>query len=129
MTSPFETFKAENLFPGIGPMMETARRSHELAADAFDRTARLQLALAGDLLELNRKRFESLYGEKSLTEAVAEQQELALETGRRYATFGEDYRELIGELQERAVETVAEATPAATGKKKTGKGAKAAKAS
>jgi len=129
MTSPFESLKAENLFPGIGPMMAAARRSHELAADAFDRTARLQLALAGDLLALNRKRFESLYAEKPLTEAVAEQQELALEAGRRYATFGEDCRELIGELQERAVETVAEAAPAATGKKKTGKGAKTAGAS
>lgn len=106
MTQVNDFFKPDVLFSADNPLLKTLRQGHQLMFETFDKAARVQLTCAEELLDVNRKRFESLYAGKSLKETVADQQDLATEWGKRAA-------KCVGDLQEVAVELQAEVNEAA----------------
>lgn len=110
-----EYFKPEALFSRDNPFLKSVEKSHRLVFETLDKTARLQLALAEDLLDLNRGRFDSLYEPQSFADVLAEQQNLAAELGKRAVRYAEDLQEVLGEVQaevtEAANELAAEAKP------------------
>lgn len=110
-----EFFKPEALFSRDNPFLKSVEKSHRLVFEALDKTARLQLELAEDLLDMNRSRFDSLYKHESFTDVLADQQNLAAELGERAKRYAEDLQEVFGEVQaevtEAANEFAAEAKP------------------
>jgi len=129
MNNVFESFKPEALFSADNPFFQSARSTHNLFAEAFDKTARMQLAFGEELLDLNRKRFESLYAGESVKDTLAVQQELAVEAGQRASALADNFKQVISEFQngvsEAANEWVNVATDAVNN---AGKPAKVAKA-
>lgn len=91
-----EFFKTETLFSRDNPLFKAAEKTHRLVFQTFDQAARLQLAFAADLLDMNRDRFESLYAKKTLSDIASAQQDLVVELGKRTARH-------LGELQDVAM--------------------------
>ena len=75
-------------------LFKVAEKTHHLIFESFDKAARLQLAFAGDLLDLNRKRFDALYADDTLLNKVSAQQDLATELGKRTVTWAGDLQEV-----------------------------------
>ena len=90
MTQFADYLKPEVLFSRDNPILKSAIATHRAMFDTLDRTARLQLAFAEDLLDINRERFELLYAGKSLTESLGDQQDLIVKLGRRTAQYADD---------------------------------------
>ena len=80
-------------------LFKVAEKTHHLIFESYDKAARLQLAFAGDLLDLNRKRFEALYADDTLLNKVSTQQDLATEFGKRTATWAGDLQEVAVDLR------------------------------
>jgi len=80
-------------------LFKVAEKTHRLIFESYDKAARLQLAFAGDLLDLNRKRFDSLYADDTLLNKVSAQQDLATEFGKRTATWAGDLQEVVVDLR------------------------------
>ena len=80
-------------------LFKVAEKTHRLIFESFDKAAHLQLAFAGDLLDLNRKRFEALYADDTLLNKVSTQQDLATEFGKRTATWAGDLQEVAIDLR------------------------------
>ena len=80
-------------------LFKVAEKTHRLIFESFDKAAHLQLAFAGDLLDLNRKRFEALYADDTLLNKVSTQQDLATEFGKRTATWAGDLQEVAVDLR------------------------------
>jgi hypothetical protein len=97
MTQITDMFKPEIMFSRENPFLKAAEKSHRLVFETFDKAAHLQLACFEDLLDLNRRRFESLYADEPLKEKLSTHQDLATEAGKRAAA-------LIGDMQEAAVD-------------------------
>lgn len=121
---PEAFFSAENVF------LKSARQAHELSFEALDRTVRLQLDFARDLMDINRKRFEAMYAGDSLTDTLSAQQDFALETGKRGLSLVNEAQAIASELQEAVKETANDFVTAANSftkpAKSTGRKAKAA---
>ncbi len=83
----------EKLLSRDNPLLKAAESGHRLVFQSFDTAARMQLAFAADLLDLNRDRFDALYNGASLQETFEAQRDLALEVGKRAARH-------VGELSE-----------------------------
>ena len=96
---PEAFFSAENVF------LKSARQAHELSFEALDKTVRLQLDFARDLMDINRKRFEAMYAGDSLTDTLSAHQDFALETGKRGLSLVNEAQAIASELQEAAKET------------------------
>jgi hypothetical protein len=94
MNNVFENFNPEALFSVDNPFIKSAQKTHELVAEAFDRSARLQLTLAEDLLDLNQKRFASIYTGGSIQDTIAAQQDVLTETGNRLSAYAEGIQEV-----------------------------------
>ena len=105
MDSMSDFFKPEALFSDENIFFKSARQVHELSFDALDKTVRLQLDFARDLLDLNRKRFEALYAGDSLFDTLSAQKDFALETGRRGLSLVGDAQAIANEIQEAVKET------------------------
>lgn len=99
MTQFNDFFKPEALFSKDNPLLKSFRQGHELMFETFDKAARVQLAYAEELLDVNRKQFETLYSGKSLKDAVAAQQDLVTEVGKRTAKCVGDLQEVVVEMQ------------------------------
>lgn len=129
MSNLFESFNPESIFSADNPFLKSARSTHNLFAEAFDRTARMQLAFGEELLDLNRKRFESLYAGESVQDTLTTQQELAVEAGQRASALADSFKQVISDFQsgvsEAANEWINVATDAVNN---VGKPAKASKA-
>jgi len=124
MTESNSFFKFDTLISRENPLFKTFEKTHRVYFEAFDKAARLQLSLAEDLLDLNRKRFDSLYAGDNLMDKVSVQQELATELGKRTASWVGDLQEVAGDLQSgfseaanELVTPVAGKAPAARSKK------------
>ena len=115
-------FKPEALFSRDNPLLKSLRQGHELMFETFDKAARVQLTYAEELLDVNRKQFEAFYSGKSLKDAVAAQQDLATEVGKRTAKCVGDLQEVVVEMQAGVSEAANDlgASPA-TGKARTKK--------
>ena len=80
-------------------LFKVAEKTHHLIFESFDKAARLQLAFAGDLLDLNRKRFEALYADDTVLNKVSAQQDLVTELGKRTVTWAGDLQEVAVDLR------------------------------
>jgi len=126
MSQISEFFRPETFFSRDNLFLKSAEKTHRLVFETLDRTARLQLALAEDLLDLNRERFEMLYARQSLTDLFTAQQNLATELGKRTARYASDLQEAVSEIQLGAAEAANELGAAAKPAKASGKSKKAA---
>ena len=114
------------LFSADNPWINGTRQAHKRAFESLDKAAHLQLDFARDMLDLNRKRFESLYAGSSLNEVLNAQKELVLETGTRGVELLEEAKLMADEIQVSLKESAnefwagakAEAKPAGTVNKK-----------
>ena len=105
-------------------LFKVAEKTHRLLFESYDKAARLQLTFAGDLLDLNRKRFDALYSGDNLMDKVSAQQDLATEFGKRTVTWAGDLQEVavglrsnISDAANDLVSPVAARAPAAKTKK------------
>ena len=96
MTLFADYLNTEKLLSRENPLLKAAETGHRKVFESFDTAARMQLAFAADLLDLNRDRFASLYSSESLQDALEAQRDLALEIGKRAARH-------VGELGEALV--------------------------
>lgn len=119
-------FSPEKLFSRDNPILKSAEKTHRLIFETLDRSARVQIAFAEDLLEINRERFESLYARQSLTDLFTAQQNLATELGKRTAKYAGDLQEVAGSLQTGVADAANEMAPKAPRKAAGGKSKKAA---
>jgi len=126
MSQISDFFKPETFFSRENLFLRSAEKTHRLVFETLDKTARLQLSLAEDLLDLNRERFEMLYARQSLTDLFSAQQSLATELGKRAARYAGDLQEVVSEIQLGAAEAANELGAAAKPKKAQGKSKKAA---
>ena len=75
-------------------LFKVAEKTHRLIFESFDKAARIHLSFAEDLLDLNRKRFDALYVDDTLLNKVSAQQDIAVEFGKRTATWAGDLQEV-----------------------------------
>lgn len=133
MNNLFDNFKPEAIFSADNPFVKSAQKTHTLIADAFDKTARMQLAFGEELLNLNKKRFASLYAGNSVQDTLATQQDLITEAGNRASNLADEFQKVATDFQagvtEAANEWVAVATDAVNDVTDAAKPAKAKKAS
>jgi len=99
MNKPFENFKPEVIFSTDNPFFKSAQKTHRLIFDAFDKTARMQLAFGEQMLDLNKRRFNSLYAGKSAQDTLATQQDLLVEAGQRASTLSDDFQKVATDFQ------------------------------
>jgi len=126
MSQISDFFKPETFFSRDNLFLKSAEQTHRLVFETLDKTARLQLALAADLLDLNRQRFETLYARQSLTDLFTAQQNLATELGKRAARYAGDLQDVVTDIQAGAAEAANELGTAAKPRKAAGKSKKAA---
>jgi hypothetical protein len=86
-------------FSASNPLLESTQKRHRALFEALDRAARLQISLAEQMVDLNRKRFEGLYSGGSLRDILALQQELAVEAGQSVARCAGDLAEVAVDLR------------------------------
>ena len=98
MTQFTDYFKPEVLLSRENPFLKTAAAAHRAVFDTLDKAARVQLAFAEDLLDLNRERFELLYAGKSFTETLDAQQDLLMEMGKRSVRYAGDLQDIATSL-------------------------------
>lgn len=99
MTQFAEFLKPEVLFSAENPFLKSARSTHKLFFDAFDKAARLQLAYAEELLDLNSKRFDVLYNSDSLMDAASAYQDLAFDLAKSAGRTANELQDVASELQ------------------------------
>ena len=99
MTLFTHLFNPEVLFSKKNPFLKASEKTHRLIFKSFDRTMRLQLAFAKDLLDLNRTRFNALYADDTLRDRISTHQDLATEMGKRTAIWAGDLQEVAVGLQ------------------------------
>ena len=109
MTQFTDFLKPEVLFSRENPFLKSAAAAHRMLFETMDRTARLQLAFAGDMLDLNRDRFELLYAGKPFAEALDAQQELVTRFGKRAARHVGELQEVAASMRERVTDAAFEA--------------------
>jgi hypothetical protein len=133
MNNVFENFKPEALFSAENPFFESAQKTHTLFAEAFDKTARMQLAFGEELLEINKKRFASLYTGASVQDTIANHQELMTEAGGHASALADEFQQVATDLQAGVTDATNEwiniATEAVNNASETAKPAKIAKVS
>jgi len=98
MTQIQDFFDPKILLSKENPFFRSAEKTHRLIFESFDKTARLQLAYAEDLLDLNRQRFDALYTGEGVMDRVAAHKDLATEVGKRTATWAGDLQEVVVDL-------------------------------
>ena len=113
MTAFSDFFKPEALFSADNIFVKSARQAHGLAFEAFDKTARMQLDFARDLLDINRKRIDAMYAGDSFADSLSAQQDFALEAGKRGLGLVDDAQAIATELQEAFAESADEFVAAA----------------
>ena len=121
-----EFLDPETFFTRDNPFLKSAEATHRLVFETLDKTARLQLAFAGDLLQINRERFESLYQRQSLSDLLAAQQELAAELGKRTARYAGELQDVVSDIQSGVTEAANEFGAAAAPRKNAARSKKAA---
>jgi hypothetical protein len=99
MNESFEFFKKtafapEVLFSADNPVWQATTKVHRSLVESFDTAARANLALASDLLDLNRRRVEELYSGKPISDQLQAHADIVLESGQRFSAWGEELREV-----------------------------------
>lgn len=104
MSELSDYFKPETLFSRDNPYLKSAEKTHRLIFGALDKTARVQLAFAEDLLDINRDRLQSLYQQKSVTDWFEVQRKLLTELGERATQYASELRDVVSSVQADATE-------------------------
>jgi len=99
MKNIFEQFNPEAFFSAENPFIKSTQKTHNLFFEAFDRTARMQLAFGEEILDLNRKRFDSLYAGKSTQDTLSAQQDLIVEAGNRASALVDEFQKVATDFQ------------------------------
>ncbi len=99
MNKLFENLNPEAVFSAENPFFKSAQKTHTLIAEAFDKTARMQLAFGEELLDLNKKRFGALYAGKSAQDTLATQQDLIAAVGNRVTALADGFQQVATEFQ------------------------------
>ena len=99
MSTLNDYFKPESLFSRDNPFLKSAEKTHQLIFGALDKTARLQLAFAEDLLDINSERYQSLYQQQSFSGLFEAQRELMTKLGERASHYAGELREVVSSLQ------------------------------
>lgn len=86
---------AEKLYSRDNPLLKATEAGHRMLFESLDNAARLNIAFAVDLLDLNRERFQSFYGGASLKATLEAQRDLALEMGQRTVRHAGELAEVI----------------------------------
>lgn len=115
MNESFEFFKKtafapEVLFSADNPVWQAASKVHRGLAESFDTAARANLALASDLLDLNRRRVEELYSGKPISDQLQTQADIVLESGQRFAAWGDELREVASACRTVIADVASEVT-------------------
>jgi len=97
------------------------KQAHHRIFEAFDRTVRVQLSLTGDLLDLNRKRFETLYAGTGLMDKISAHQDLATELAKRTATWAGDLQEVAFDLYNGTCDAVNDRVASGASKSRSGR--------
>jgi len=113
MTEFTDFFKPEALFSSDNIFFKSAKQAHELSFETLDKTIRLQLDFARDLMDINRKRFEAMYAGESFNDALSANQDFALEAGKRGMSLVGEAQAIASELQEAVKETASDFVSAA----------------
>jgi hypothetical protein len=124
MSKTRDFFDPKIVFSSKNPLLIVAGQAHHRVFEAFDRTSRVQLSLAEDLLDMNRKRFEALYAGDGFMDKIAAHQNLATAAGKRTATWAGDLQEIVVDLGSRLWDAANEFVPggkAETPRSKSGK--------
>jgi hypothetical protein len=98
MSKTGDFFDPKVIFSSNNPFLMYAKQAHHRVFEAFDKTVRVQLSLAEDLLDMNRKRFEALYAGDGLSDKITVHQNLAMAAGKRTATWAGDLQEIVVDL-------------------------------
>lgn len=114
MNTLFENFKPEALFSTENPFFKSAQKTHSLFAEAFDKTASMQLAFGEELLGLNKKRFASLYAGDSAQDTLVAQQDLIVEAGNRASALADEFQKVASDFQAGITEAASEWVNVAT---------------
>ena len=104
MTQLSDYFAPETLFSRDNPFLKLAEKSHRLVFESLDRTSRLQLSFAEDLLDLNRERFDSLYACESVVDLAKAQQDYAWDLRARASRHASELQDLLIEAGSSAAE-------------------------
>lgn len=99
MNKLFENFNPEAIFSADNPFFASARKTHSLFAEAYDKTARMQLAFGEEMLDLNKKRFDALYAGKSVQASLAAPQDLLLSVGKRTSALVDEFQQVATDFQ------------------------------
>lgn len=121
MNETFEFFKKtafapEVLFSADNPAWQAAGKVHRGLVESFDSAARAHLALASDLLDLNRRRIEELYSGKPLSDQLQSQADILIESGQRFSAWSEELREVASSCREAIVDVASEVVEQPAGK-------------
>ena len=126
MSELSDYFKPETLFSRDNPYLKSVEKTHQLIFGALDKTARIQLDFAEDLLDINRERFESFYRHQSITDLYEAQRKLVTELGERATRYAGELREVVSSMQADATEAANDLRAGAEPKTTRGKSKKAA---
>ena len=99
MNNLLKNFKPEAIFSTENLFFKSAQKTHTLFAEAFDKAARMQLAFGEELLDLNKKRFASLYAGKSASDTLSFQQDLVTEAGNRTSDLVDECQKIATDFQ------------------------------
>ena len=99
MNELFNNFKPETIFSTENPFFKSAQKAHTLFAETFDKTARMQLAFGEELLDLNKKRFATLYAGASASETLSAHQDLITEAGNRASDLADEFQKVATDFQ------------------------------
>jgi len=114
MNELFNNFKAETVFSTENPFFKSAQKAHTLFAETFDKTARMQLAFGEELLDLNKKRFATLYAGTTASETLSAQQDLITEAGNRASDLADEFQKVATDFQANITEAANEWVNVAT---------------
>lgn len=121
------TVDPEALYSADNPYFKVAGKAQRGLYESVETATRANLSLASDLLDLNRKRMETLFEGKPLSEQLQAQTDILFESGHRVVEWTDElrgaataYRATLADVANEAAE---QATPAKKTTRKTTKAA------
>ena len=114
-------FSPETLFSADNSLLQNAGRAHRGLFEALESTARANLSLASDLLDLNHKSVEALYAGKPLADQLQTQADLTLESTQRVVAWTDELRDAATEYRVKLADLANEAVEPAEPAKKAGR--------
>ena len=90
------------LFDRDNPIRSRAERTHRRFFEAADRTARVHIDIAGDLLDLNRKGLDALFESESFGDSFDSHRAIAREAGNVLGRYALEMKDVATGMLRRA---------------------------